>query len=148
VFTSYYGNVKKLPEDLVPVGISQGVPAWYKGRVEKCLAPSWAMLKLSPEEYDSQYKAAVLSKLDPKAIFELLGDNAVMLCWEEPGFRCHRRLVAEWLEANLGITITEVGFDRPAVPAYATMPRKPKRGRRGSKAKSKDGATGLLGFML
>ena len=30
------------------------------------------------------------------------------MCWEKSGDFCHRHLVAEWVEENLGITIEEI----------------------------------------
>jgi len=39
-------------------------------------------------------------------VYEELGENAVLLCWEKDGF-CHRHLVADWLQEKLGIEIKE-----------------------------------------
>ena len=56
----------------------------------------------------------VLSKLNPQQVFDELGDNAVLLCYEkyaniENGTTfCHRRMVAKWLEQNLGIKVDEL----------------------------------------
>ena len=143
MFTSHFGKVKEIEAaGLVPIAISIGLPRWFKGRRVTDLAPSWAMLKLSPEEYDARYDR-ILTKLDPKEIAKEIGDKGVMLCWEKPGEpgqswdRCHRRRVAEWLEAALGIVISEFGFEREDVPAYSNMnsglkkskSAKPKKGR-------------------
>lgn len=54
-----------------------------------------------------RYHNEVLSRLDPRRVLEDLGENAILLCWEAPGHFCHRRLVAAWLEASLGITVPE-----------------------------------------
>lgn len=54
-------------------------------------------------------------------IYQTLGENALLLCWEKPGDACHRRFVAEWLEAALGIEIPEYGFDRSVSPLYEEM---------------------------
>ena len=120
MFTSYFANVKKLPPDLVPVSIARGSPRGFTGKKELRLAPTWAMLKMQKPEYDADF-AEILAKLDPAEIYQTLGENAVLLCWEKPGDACHRRLVAEWLEAALGIEIPEYGFDRIACPAYEEM---------------------------
>ena len=120
MFTSYFANVKKLPPELVPVSIARGSPRWFTGRKELRLAPSWAMLKMKKPEYDAAF-AGILAKLDPAEIYQTLGENAVLLCWEKPGEACHRRLVAEWLEAALGIEIPEYGFARTACLAYGKM---------------------------
>ncbi len=120
MFTSYFANVKKLPSDLVPVSIARGSPRGFTGNKELRLAPSRAMLKMKKPEYDAAF-AEILAKLDPGEIHQALGENAVLLCWEKPGDACHRRLVAEWLEAALRIEIPELGFDRTACPAYEDM---------------------------
>jgi hypothetical protein len=120
MFTSYFANAKKLPPDLVPVSIARGSPRWFTGTKELRMAPSRAMLKMQKPEYDAGF-AEILAKLDPEEIYQTLGENAVLLCWEKPGDACHRRLVAEWLEAALGIVIPEYGFERSACPAYEEM---------------------------
>jgi hypothetical protein len=120
MFTSYFANVKKLPTDLVPVSIARGSPRGFPGKKELRLAPTWAMLKMTKADYDTRF-AEMLAQLDPAEIYQTLGENAVLLCWEKPGDACHRRLVAEWLEAALGIEIPECGFARGACPAYEEM---------------------------
>jgi hypothetical protein len=120
MFTSYFANVKKLPADLVPVSIARGSPRGFTGKKELRLAPTWPMLKMQKSEYDARF-AELLAKLDAAEIYQTLGENAVLLCWEKPGDACHRRLVAEWLEAALGIEIPEYGFDRIACLAYDEM---------------------------
>ncbi|MGH7223104.1 MAG: DUF488 family protein, partial [Gemmataceae bacterium] len=120
MFTSYFANVKKPPPELVPVSIARGSPRWFTGKKELRLAPSRAMLKMQKAEYDARF-AELLAQLDPAEIYQTLGENAVLLCWEKPWDACHRRLVAEWLEAALGIEIPEYGFDRIACPVYEEM---------------------------
>ena len=118
MFTSYYANLKKLPKDLVPVSISVGKPRWWKGRHEPRLCPTWAMLKMSPAKYDRHFKK-ILDQLDPQAIFEELGDNAVLLCWEKPPDRCHRRCVAEWskrLSGSKSLSTVLIGPHAPPMP--------------------------------
>ena len=107
--TSYFGNIKNLPKDKT-ISIAQGQPAWYKGRENRRLAPSWAMIKMKPEEYDRHY-AIILSKLDPQEEYDAMenavGGGAILLCWEKPGEYCHRRIVADWFKGKLGIEVTE-----------------------------------------
>ena len=50
----------------------------------------------------------ILDKLDPQKVFDDLGEDAILLCWEAPGKFYHRRLVAEWLEKHLGVTVPEL----------------------------------------
>jgi len=44
--TSYYQKSGSLPN---AVGISQGVPKWYKGELYKKLAPPWEIVKIKDE---------------------------------------------------------------------------------------------------
>jgi hypothetical protein len=120
MFTSYFANIKNLPADLVPVSIDRGPPRWFTGRKELRLAPTPAMLKLAKPEYDAQF-AEILAQLDPAEVYATLGENAVLLCWEKPNEWCHRRPVAEWLEAALQVEIPEYGFMRPLSIAYSDM---------------------------
>jgi hypothetical protein len=62
---------------------------------------------LNEMEYAMEYHRDVLYKLDPVKVFQELGSDAVLLCWEPPGKFCHRRLVAAWLEEALGIEVPE-----------------------------------------
>jgi uncharacterized protein (DUF488 family) len=41
-------------------------------------------------------------------VFNELGEDAILLCWESPEKFCHRHLVADWLSKKLDIKITEL----------------------------------------
>ena len=91
------------------VAISRGIPRYWKGKRYIALAPSRELMKVEDErEYTERYKREVLSTLSPQQVYNDLGDDAILLCWEPPGEFCHRRLVAEWLEENLKIEIKEL----------------------------------------
>lgn len=105
--TSYYAKYKGDNA----VSIAGKCPTWYKGREYKKLAPSYWFFKKYKEDgdkqfYTEQYQKEILDKLDPQHVYEELGENAVLLCWEKSGF-CHRFLVSKWLEEKLGIEIKE-----------------------------------------
>lgn len=106
VLTSNFKIAGSLPQ---AVAISQGIPRGWQGRRYKDLAPSWKLVKITDhEQFIKLYKAEVLSKLDPqKVIQDLGGDDFIMLCWEAPGEFCHRRVVAAWLYAELGMLVDE-----------------------------------------
>ena len=63
------------------------------------LAPRREMLKMDEATYREKYQT-ILDNLDPWKVYEDLGENSILICWEAPGKFCHRRLVAEWLEAD------------------------------------------------
>ena len=114
--TSYFAKVKNLEnKNLVSIALSP--PKWYEGKTYKALAPNWdtidAWKKSGKTEedwnnYKRDYYKSKLSKLDPKKVYEDLGEDAVLLCFEKPSDHCHRFLVAEWLETSLGIKVTEI----------------------------------------
>jgi len=106
------------------VAISQGVPRWYKGRRYMPLAPPrWLLKAKDPELFDLEYRKQ-LDALDPKQVAEDLGPNAILLCWESFNVRCHRRLVAEWLEGKLGIVVPELEHERTESLPFNKQPSK------------------------
>ncbi len=92
--------------------------------VYRPLNPTAPMLKMDRAEYEPLYQA-ILARLDPRRVVEDLQRLAdphqpVLLCWERPPFSetvwCHRRMVAAWLERELGLVVPEVEpHPRPAV---------------------------------
>ena len=91
----------------------RGTPAGY--RQYRALVPDADMLKMSQALYLPRY-AAILNALEPQQVWDdlhrLAGDQEpVLLCWERPPFTasnwCHRRLVADWFERALGVTVPE-----------------------------------------
>lgn len=101
--TSYFSNMKNLPQDSNFISIAGKSPNWYKGREYKKLAPQYSWWKEwkennhSPFWYRSKYYETVLNKLDPKEVIKELGENPILLCYEYPHEFCHRHIVAEWL---------------------------------------------------
>jgi hypothetical protein len=94
--TSYFVRAASLPN---AVAISQGIPNWYTGARYKPLAPSWEIIHLKDHElYKKRYYEEVLSKLDPEQVASNL-EGCILLCHEKDSTFCHRRIVAEWLEA-------------------------------------------------
>jgi hypothetical protein len=131
MWTSHYGSLAIIKAPLEPVSISRGKPRWLKGgwlshvqagtngRNYDALAPTAAALKMDAAGYDAAF-SAILRALDPRTVYEQLGPNAVLLCFCRPGQRCHRRIVAEWFEYNLGVIVPELGEDRLETPMSAS----------------------------
>lgn len=114
--TGYFGKVKSYPKDKGYrfVSIARYNRFW-KGEEFKILAPPAEIIKIEDEKlYTKLYYEKVLNKLNPQEIYNQLGDNAVLVCYESwEAIRtgnaiCHRRIVAKWLEANLGIKVDEL----------------------------------------
>jgi uncharacterized protein (DUF488 family) len=107
-------NFSRSGSDPKAVAISRTRPRGWTGRAYEPLAPSWRLLQaakcgeIDEGEYTRRYYAEILSKLDPREVYADLGEDAVLLCWENSGAFCHRRLVADWLEEELGILVAEL----------------------------------------
>jgi hypothetical protein len=80
------------------------------------LIPPWKLVqdsksgRIPHELFDREYLAQ-LRALDPRRVLadlEAFGPEVILLCWESPGARCHRRLAAGWLETELGIVVPEM----------------------------------------
>src|SRR6266498_2217195 len=118
ITTSNFATSAKHPD---AVAISQGVPRFYRGKRYMPLAPPrWLLKAKDPELFDREYRKQ-LDSLDAKQVAEELGPDAILLCWESFNVRCHRRLVAEWLEEKLGIVVPELG--RPRACGIDSLPR-------------------------
>lgn len=119
------------------VAITRKAPGHFKGRVYQDLAPSWPTLKKGmagdAEGYDREMSAH-LNTLNARKVLADLGPDAILVCYEPFNTRCHRRMVAEWLEEWLQIEIPELGHKRAESLPYAKLPRHVKKGRFATKA--------------
>jgi uncharacterized protein YeaO (DUF488 family) len=107
--TSYFAKYKG--NNAVSIALS--TPNWFKGREYKKLAPTYEILKnyrrtADKVQYVKDYNEKILNKLNPQEIYDELGENAVLLCYEKSHVFCHRHVVSKWLEKNLGIRLTEL----------------------------------------
>ena len=109
-YTSYFANVRNLPEGIVPISICGKAPDGWKGIEYRRLAPKWWFFKEWKENHDNDFyirnfNAEVLDKLNPTEVWKKLselsdGKPFALICYEKPGDFCHRHLVAEWLGEN------------------------------------------------
>lgn len=109
MFTSYFSRYRNRPNG---VSIALYPPKTFKGRLYPQLAPlPWIFFRFknggTEEEYIKDFYENVLDKLDPQTVYDDLGPDAVLCCYEGSDAFCHRKLVAKWLMDNLNITITE-----------------------------------------
>lgn len=100
------------------IAISQGAPRGAKAgyKIYRKLAPTREMLKRHYKQ--EEFVEKILGALDPAeqwdALHHLHGPDVepVIQCFEKPPFTadnwCHRRLVAEWFENALGVSVPEV----------------------------------------
>lgn len=117
-YTSYFGKLGALHKiGIVPICIARGIPKFYGGAVEQSVAPYGWMLKdnVTRDQYVEAYFHQVLARVNPiqflKRCEEISGGRDVaLLCYEKPTDFCHRHLLAEWLENETGVEITEFGM--------------------------------------
>lgn len=117
IYTGYFAKTKEYEQNgLIPVGISGKIPDGFTGVRYQKLAPKydwwkeWHDKKLSDNWYKEKYYETVLNLLNSVVVAQELqgfGENVVLLCYETPEKFCHRHLVAEWLNKNTKLNITE-----------------------------------------
>ena len=122
LYTSYYGNQTALEEaGIVQISISVSIPDWSNvDRVNcwlKSLAPYPSMLKMPMAEYVPKYNK-ILSGHNPVDVGNMIikmsgGKDAVLLCWEKEYEKCHRKIMAEWLNVKIGMHVEEFGIVKP-----------------------------------
>ncbi len=102
IYTSFWN--RPLPEGMVRVAISRGVPKGWDGLREPRLTPaSWSMIRLPRDAFNAAF-AAQLAESDPEVVYvDLLrmcdGLIPVCCCHEAAVESCHRRLVIPWLRS-------------------------------------------------
>lgn len=129
LYTSHWRNPDLAGLDVIPVGISRGVPRGtmakrlpYRYKRILDLAPPrdlfehWLAGTIDPDEYTRVYRG-FLDSLGPEEVTTQLekksagngGKPLVFLCWCSPGEFCHRRVWANWYHEKTGREIPELG---------------------------------------
>lgn len=110
--TSYFARYKCE----LGVSIALVTPKWFIGNTYPDLFPTWLLVNaykrsnrgaVAQDEYTEAYHLQVLDHLDPVKVYTDLKDS-VLLCYEVSHAFCHRHIVAQWLEDQLDIIVTEV----------------------------------------
>lgn len=117
IYTGYFAKLKEYEDSgLIPISISGKAPDFYNGIEYKKFAPSWDIYSnyknghIDEFGYTERYKKERLDKLNPVEIKQFLTSfdkDIILLCYEKQGDFCHRHLVADWIESNLGIKVEE-----------------------------------------
>lgn len=116
MYTGYFGKMKSYPKDKEYRYISIArFNKFWSGEEYKKLTPPASIIKIEDKElYTKLYYEQVLNNLNPQEVYNELGDNAVLLCYEkyadiEQGKTfCHRHIVAKWIEEKLGVEVKEL----------------------------------------
>lgn len=144
VYTTYFANIKNLPDNMVPISITLKSPSGWEGAEFKKLAPPHQLLKIYKQSiksinvdkndvyvyYIKRYFESTLSSLKPELVLselELLAaerycglDNnydIALVCYESPTDFCHRHIVAEWFRIY-GIECEEYNRDTECIRDY------------------------------
>lgn len=127
IYTSYFGNIKKLQQAGIKViGISLYPPRWFNGISLKQVAPTKSILFANgqtQEEYTRRYRSEVLSQQDMQQFLKTVeqasgGQDVALCCYEKPEDFCHRHILADWIKEKLGIEISEYGYTPKKEPDY------------------------------
>ena len=118
IYTSYFGNQRSLSKaGIMPIGIARWKPRFYEGVSMFSVAPTRYMLSdaCGQEEYVRLYNE-ILGRLGAQNILNEInalakGRDVALLCYEKPGDFCHRHLLADFLNRELGLNIRE--FEAP-----------------------------------
>ena len=126
IFTSYFGNSRKLKEAGVNViCVAIGKPRFIAGIPQMLnVCPTRYMVSgpCSREEYLKLYDR-ILASQDANQVVEQIemlsgGKDVALCCYEKPGDFCHRHILAKWITENTGIEITEFGVVEKKEPNY------------------------------
>ena len=124
VYTSYFGKMRKFPEDFATIAICVYPPDWFGGfKFEKFCPPEEVFHRYNGSEktetvwdaFELEYKRK-LKRLDAKrAMHELYSmfkykKAIVLLCWETPDKHCHRHILARWFR-HFGFDVKEWSED-------------------------------------
>jgi hypothetical protein len=126
IFTSYFGNSRKLKEAGVNmICVAIGKPRFIAGIPQMLnVCPTRYMVSgpCSREEYLKLYDRILASQDANQVVkqIEMLsgGKDVALCCYEKPGDFCHRHILAKWITENTGIEITEFGVVEKKEPNY------------------------------
>ena len=115
IFTSYYGKYRTIPAEYQCISISNSkpssicIPKWSE------VVPPWNIIvalkngKITGKQFAKHYYN-ILAKRPPnyyKDYLDNYGITAVLLCWEENAFSCHRYLLSAYLTYICEMNIME-----------------------------------------
>jgi hypothetical protein len=110
----YTSNYNRCGYNPLAIGISYIVPDWFTGRTVGSFAPTKEMLAqyragtLTKQGYIDWYTFNLNQSRDAfKQNIPKLPDGSIFLCYEEPDEFCHRHILADWIQKNCGIFVTE-----------------------------------------
>ena len=119
IYTSYFAQLRKIPDNIMPISICAKAPDWYSGIQYKKLAPKYGFLMKYKQNQDrdayiNSFQKEILDVLNQDDVVSELsalseGKDIVLLCFEKTHDFCHRHLVANWLNEHLKYRVVEWG---------------------------------------
>ena len=115
IYTSYFAQLRNLPDDIIPISICAKPPSWYHGLEYKKLAPKYGLFQEWKKTYDNDYyikcfNEQVLGTLNATDVildlsrmiysFNVGESDICLVCYEKPCDFCHRHIVSDWLNKN------------------------------------------------
>lgn len=70
----------------------------------------WKNGLINNDRYIELYNETVLNQLNPYELYEKLGEDAILLCYEKPEDFCHRHIVSQWFNKHLNLNIEEISI--------------------------------------
>jgi len=122
IWTSYYGNWRKFPKGCLRASVSIAKPNAECVDFEiKPFFPTWELIDEYRKDRNEDYYAdGYLQLLNSREgagraalklkEMESRGRDVLLLCWESKGF-CHRKLLANWLNSEYGMSVSELPKD-------------------------------------
>lgn len=116
MYTSYFARFIHENSDFPPdrcVSVANKAPSGYGGLFYPPLYPPWPIVQAYKQNGDwgrftGAYTHMVLKDLNPEIVYNEIGEESVLLCWEGLGKNCHRKIIAKWFEDNLGVLVREI----------------------------------------
>lgn len=117
IYTSYFGNIRRLNEaGIFAVCVAIGKPKYLNLPQIINVAPTRYMLSdaCSYEEYLRLYDQ-ILARQNAQQVVKQIevlsgGRDVALCCYEKPGDFCHRHILAKWITDNTGIEVKEFGI--------------------------------------
>lgn len=115
IYTSYYAKLRYInTEKYCPIRVSKSKPAWLDGVLIKgipAVYPPWDLIndwkndEITWETYTDIYLYQ-LSFINNEDVISKIceisnGKDAVLLCHEDNTKKCHRHILADWLDCNV-----------------------------------------------
>lgn len=117
IYTGYYAKIKEYEKaGLTMISIAGKAPSFYNGVQYKKFAPTyeifnkWKSGEIDNFGYNDAFKVEVLDKLSKDEVKQFLNSfdtDIILLCYEKSGDFCHRHIVADWIETELGMRVEE-----------------------------------------